>query len=54
MTIELGAALGITLGMVGLVMLLMLTIVIAYSRGFDDGWVDAEAGSEDHQPQERD
>ena len=54
MMIELGTAVGITLVMVGLVMMLTLAIVIAYSRGFDDGWVDAEADAEDRQPQERD
>ncbi len=51
---ELSIALGITAGMMGLLLFVMLAILSAYARGLDDGWDEAMIVVEDRQPQERD
>ena len=46
--------LGITAGMMSLLLFVMLAILSAYARGLDDGWDEAMTVVEDRQPQERD
>ena len=53
LSLELPIALGITAGMMGLLLLIILGIIAAYDRGLDAGWDEAMTVAEDRQPQER-